>query len=146
MTGVQTCALPISLRRFQQREEIFDVCRKRWVALTPEEWVRQQVLLQLTNVLQVPESWIAVEKEIEVNQLRKRFDILVYDDQGKACCLIECKASDVPLSAAVFDQLMRYQLQVQVPYLIITNGGTTRGWFRVNNTLQELSDWPPFGK
>ena len=72
--------LPVpSLRRFQGREEIFDACRKKWVALTPEEWVRQQVLAQLIHVLLVPTSWIAVEKEIEVNKLRKRFDVLVHD-------------------------------------------------------------------
>lgn len=135
-----------SLRRYNGREEIFDPCRKKWVALTPEEWVRQQILNQLTEVLAVPPSWIAVEKEIEVNQLRKRFDILVADDCGRPNLLIECKAPEVPLSESVLEQLLRYQIQISVPYLIITNGETTRGWQKSAGRLIELSDWPPVGK
>ena len=135
--------LPVpSLRRFQDREEVFDPCRKKWVALTPEEWVRQQVLTQLIHVLLVPTSWIAVEKEIEVNKLRKRFDVLIYDGQGNPFCMIECKAPEVPLTTSVLDQLLRYHLQVPVPYLIISNGTQTKGWCKSDGELVELADWP----
>lgn len=135
--------LPVpSLRRFQGREEIFDACRKKWVALTPEEWVRQQVLAQLIHVLLVPTSWIAVEKEIEVNKLRKRFDVLVHDEQSLPFCMIECKAPEVPLTTSVLDQLLRYHLQVPVPYLIISNGTQTMGWRKFDGELVELADWP----
>lgn len=131
-----------SLRRFNGREEVWDVCRKKWVALTPEEWVRQRLLTQLIHVLQIPNKWIAVEKEIEVNKLRKRFDVLVYDEQSLPYCLIECKAPDVPLTSSVFDQLLRYHLQVPVPYLMISNGEQTRGWHTSEGQLIELTDWP----
>lgn len=135
-----------ALRRIGNREEIFDLCRKKWVALTPEEWVRQQVLMQFTEILQVPSGWIAVEKEIQVNQLKKRFDILVYDAQTLPFCMIECKAPELPLTESVLEQLLRYHLQVPVPYLIITNGQQTRGWKKSEGQLWELSDWPMFRK
>lgn len=135
-----------SLRRFQGREEIFDPCRKKWVALTPEEWVRQQMLAQFIQVLQVPPSWIAVEKEIVVNNLRKRFDVLVYNGQGDPICLTECKAPDVHLTTLVFDQLLRYHQQVSVPFLMISNGDQTRCWHKSDGQLIELNHWPALGK
>ena len=130
------------LRRFQGREEVFDVCRKKWVSLTPEEWVRQQLLTQFIHVLEIPNTWIAVEKEIEVNKLRKRFDVLIYDGHGNPFCLIECKAPDVPLTTSVFDQLLRYHQQIPVPYLMISNGAQTVGWHKSEGQLFELTNWP----
>lgn len=135
-----------SLRRFQGREEVFDFCRKKWVALTPEEWVRQQLLTQFIQILEIPHTWIAVEKEIEVNKLRKRFDVLIYDGQGNPFCLIECKAPDVPLTPSVLDQLLRYHQQISVPYLMISNGAETLGWRKTDGQLWELTNWPIPGK
>ena len=93
-------------------------------------------------MLLVPTSWIAVEKEIEVNKLRKRFDVLVHDEQSLPFCMIECKAPEVPLTTSVLDQLLRYHLQVPVPYLIISNGTQTMGWRKSDGELVELADWP----
>ncbi|MBM3432420.1 MAG: type I restriction enzyme HsdR N-terminal domain-containing protein [Bacteroidetes bacterium] len=135
-----------ALRSQQGREEIFDPCRRKWVALTPEEWTRQRLLQQFIEVLHVPAGWIAVEKEIDLNGLRKRYDILVHDASGAPQVLIECKAPEVPLQAAVMEQLLRYHIRIPVPYLIIANGSEIRCWERLAEGLQECSDWPRFRK
>ena len=133
------------LRAIQGREEIFDPCRRKWVALTPEEWVRQRLLLQFTEALQIPAAWIAVEKEIVVNGLRKRYDVLVHDASGNPWIMVECKAPDVWLGQSVWEQLLRYHIRIPVPYLIITNGEETHGWEKTPNGMQELISWPKPG-
>lgn len=135
-----------ALRSQQGREEIFDPCRRKWVALTPEEWTRQRLLQQFIEVLKIPAGWIAVEKEIELNGLRKRYDILVHDATGAPQVLIECKAPEIPLQTAVMEQLLRYHIRIPAAYLIITNGKEIRCWQRLNEGLQECSDWPSFRK
>jgi len=127
------------------RDMIFDELRKRWVVLTPEEWVRQHFLLYLTKVPQYPASLIAVEKEIRVGELRKRFDILVYDRNHQPWMMIECKAASVQLEQAVLEQLLRYHIAVPVPYLVITNGHSTRGFGKRENRLYELEELPGLG-
>lgn len=121
---------------------IFDELRRRWVTLTPEEWVRQHFLLYLTKVAQYPSSLIAVEKEIRVGEMRKRFDILVYDRSHQPWMMIECKAASVNLEQSVLEQLLRYHIAVPVPYLIITNGHFSRGFGKRDNSLYELEELP----
>lgn len=133
---------PPSIRRFQGREEIFDPCRRKWVALTPEEWVRQQLVLQLIEMLHVPSGWISIEKEIEVNGLRKRYDVLVCDTHGNPWLMAECKAPEISMGSIVMDQLLRYNIRIPVPYLLITNGTDTRCWERVGDGLVEQNNWP----
>ena len=135
-----------SLRVVEGREEIFDPCRRKWVALTPEEWTRQRLLQQFIEVLHIPSGWIAVEKEIDLNGLRKRYDVLVHDDAGTPQILVECKAPDVSLDAAVMEQLLRYHIRLPVPYLILANGKEIRCWRRSDDDLQECSEWPVFRK
>jgi type I site-specific restriction endonuclease len=104
------------------KEFIFDELRKRWVVLTPEEWVRQNFLQYLTQTKKYPASLIAIEKEIKLGELRKRFDIVVYDADTKPWMIIECKEMNVPLDKKVLDQVLRYNITMQVPHMVITNG------------------------
>lgn len=125
-------------------EYIFDTIRKKWIVLTPEEWVRQNFIQYLISVKNYPASLIAVEKEIRLGELKKRFDILVYDKQHQPWMMIECKASSVPLGEDVLAQLLRYHIGMAAPFLIITNGNITYGWEKNANELVVLENLPNF--
>ncbi|MFM9050883.1 MAG: type I restriction enzyme HsdR N-terminal domain-containing protein [Bacteroidota bacterium] len=90
--------------------------------MTPEEWVRQHVLMFLIDNQGVPKGLIGVEKVIRINKMPKRFDILVYDRSHRPLILVECKAPTVPISQEVFDQAARYNLLLNVPFFFISNG------------------------
>lgn len=109
-------------RATQGAREIFDPVRKKFVVLTPEEWVRQNFLRYLMEEKKMPQSLIRVEMTISVNGLTKRSDIVVHNKQGLPLVAVECKAPSVRITQAAFEQLARYNLSLQVPYLIVTNG------------------------
>jgi hypothetical protein len=102
--------------------QIFDENRKRFVALTPEEWVRQNFLRYLVTEKQYPRSLIAVESSLKLFKRKKRTDIVVYDNLAKPLLIVECKAPEVIINQNVFDQIVRYNMALQVNYLILTNG------------------------
>jgi type I site-specific restriction-modification system R (restriction) subunit len=106
------------------KEFIFDEIRKAWVSLTPEEWVRQNFLQWLMQIKQYPASLISVEKEIKVNGLKKRYDIVVYKN-ALPWMIVECKEMNVPLNDAVITQVVTYNSNLNVGYLVITNGSST---------------------
>lgn len=127
-------------------EMIFDEYRKRWVKLTPEEWVRQNFLQYLTQVKNYPRSLVAVERELQLGELKKRFDILVYNEEHRPWMMVECKAMEVTLSEEVLNQVLRYSISVPATYLIITNGAYTTGWKKeggVLSVITELPGWQP---
>lgn len=127
-------------------EFIFDSLRKKWVALTPEEWVRQNFIQYLIKEKKIPASLIAVEKEIKLGEMKKRFDILVYDNDHQPWMMIECKAAEIKLDDAVLQQALRYNISVPVNYIVITNGNSSYGWERTSNELQllnEIPEWKP---
>ena len=101
---------------------IFDRTRKKYVKLTPEEWVRQHVVIYLLDVCHLPDSRIAVEKQLKVHGRLKRFDIVVFGKKSIPLLLIECKSPTVAIDQNVFEQAVRYNLSLQVPYLWLTNG------------------------
>jgi hypothetical protein len=101
---------------------IFDPVRKKYVALTPEEWVRQHVIQYLNREKHVPLSLISVESEIRLYKTRKRFDVAVFDRNGRPRLVVECKSSSVPVNQEVLDQVVRYNLALKVGYLMLTNG------------------------
>lgn len=101
---------------------IFDVIRRKYVVLTPEEWVRQHVIHYLAGARHYPLALMAVEREIALYGMRRRFDVVCFDRGGNPYLLIECKAPAVPLSQRVFDQAFRYNLTLAAPYVAITNG------------------------
>ena len=125
-------------------EFIFDEVRKRWIILTPEEWVRQNFLQYLTRVKAYPSSLIAVEKEIALGDMKKRFDIVVYDKNSTPWMIVECKEMNVALDQAVLDQVLRYNINLQSSFLVITNGSYCFAFLSENGQLTELSELPSF--
>ena len=123
---------------------IFDSIRKIWLLLTEEEWVRQNFLNYLIATLKYPSALIALEKEIMLNDLKKRFDILVYNSSHQPWMMVECKASSVKLSEDVLQQLLRYNISVPVEYMVITNGTSTIGWKKDKGELKMLKELPRF--
>ena len=107
------------------KEQIFCEWRHRWVRLTPEEWVRQQLLHRLAEQLGFPAALIAVEQAITVGTTKKRCDAVVYDRQMQPLMLIECKAETVPLTQKTLDQAITYNRKLNVPYLLLYNGPQT---------------------
>jgi len=101
---------------------IFDIIRKKYVILTPEEWVRQHTVHYLIEEKNYPISLISVEKKVSVNKLTKRTDILVFNTKGLPHIIVECKAPTVKLTQEAFDQIARYNLTLDANYLIVTNG------------------------
>lgn len=104
---------------------MLDPVRRKWVALTPEEWVRQQVIHYLHHQLAYPLELIQVEGSIKVNNMSRRCDIVVYATSGLPRMIVECKAPEVPLTQKTIDQACRYNTVLQVPLLMITNGKQT---------------------
>ncbi len=100
---------------------IFDKIRKKWIILTPEEWVRQNFISYILDK-NYPKSLINCEKVFYINKVSKRYDIVVYDSSGNVEILVECKSYDVNLIKEHFDQVMRYNLELKSKYVIVTNG------------------------
>ncbi|MFN6037315.1 MAG: type I restriction enzyme HsdR N-terminal domain-containing protein [Bacteroidota bacterium] len=103
-------------------KEIFDRVRKKFVALTPEEWVRQHLLEYLIQEKKFPLSLMAVEKQLKLNSTVKRTDLLVYNNSMSPIVLAECKAPEVNLDVQTLNQILRYNLVFKVRHLIVTNG------------------------
>ena len=101
---------------------IFDDFRRRWVALSPEEWVRQNFVRYLTEEKHFPASLVAIERSLRMNQRDFRTDIVLFSKSGNPLVVVECKAPQVKITQMVFDQIARYNLDLRVNYLIVTNG------------------------
>lgn len=111
--------------RFKNSENklaIFDDIRKKFVVLQPEEWVRQHCIQYLLNSKKYPKSLINVEKELVLNNLKKRYDVVVFNPDGSLHLIIECKAPNVVITQQTFDQIARYNLVLNASYLMVTNG------------------------
>ncbi len=122
---MQKLNFPSYIFRFKNSENkvsIFDEIRKKFIILTPEEWVRQHVVQFLMVEKKYPKSLINVEKVLKVNGLRKRYDIVVYNPDGTIYILVECKAPEVKISQATFDQIARYNMTMNAQFLTVTNG------------------------
>lgn len=128
------------------REFIFDTLRKKWVVLTPEEWVRQNFISYLVKEKNYPTTLIAVEKEIRLGELKKRFDILVYDPSHQPWMMIECKAMEVELDEKVLQQLLRYNLSTPVRCMVISNGSHSFAWQRTADGFETLTSLPDMEK
>ncbi|MCF8230824.1 MAG: type I restriction enzyme HsdR N-terminal domain-containing protein [Bacteroidales bacterium] len=109
------------------QEKILDRVRRKYVTLTPEEWVRQHVIHYFANFLGVPYTLMAVEKAFTIGSVSKRFDIAVYSKKNKPVLLSECKSPDVRINQKAFDQAAVYNMKLHVDYLFVTNGLTHFG-------------------
>lgn len=122
---MQALNFPTYNFRFKNSENkvaIFDEIRKKFIVLTPEEWVRQNVVRYLIEEKKYPKSYINVEKLIKLNGLTKRYDVVVFQPNGKLFLLVECKSTDIKISQNTFDQIARYNMALESKYLMVTNG------------------------
>ena len=122
---MQQLNFPIYNFRFKNSENkvsIFDEIRKKFIILTPEEWVRQHVVRFLLEEKKYPKSLINVEKVLSINGLRKRYDVVVFNPDGSIFVLVECKAPEIKTAQATFDQIARYNLALKAQFLMVTNG------------------------
>ncbi|GEO04702.1 hypothetical protein AAE02nite_23660 [Adhaeribacter aerolatus] len=127
---------------------IFDFIRRKYVTLTPEEWVRQHFINFLVRHLQYPKSLLAIERGTTYNQLAKRTDLCVYGTSGHPVMLVECKAAGVTISAATVKQASVYNQQIRARYVVLTNGLQHYCW-EVNFQTKEykpLEIIPPFSE
>ncbi len=115
-------AYSFRIKNSQNGPCIFDIIRKKFVRLQPEEWVRQHVVRFLNETKGYPKSLINVEKQLIVNHLKKRYDVVVFQPDGSFYILVECKAPHITIDQHTFDQMARYNLQLQAKYLVVTNG------------------------
>jgi type I site-specific restriction-modification system R (restriction) subunit len=112
----------VKLRKESGKAEVFDLLRKKWLVLTPEEEVRQKMILFLLNKKGYPAGRLASEYSLKVNELKRRADIVAFDKFGHPILIVECKAPKVKITQTVFDQIARYNLSLRVDYLVVTNG------------------------
>ncbi len=122
-------------------EIIFCIIRKRWFKITPEEWVRQNFLLYLINVLKYPASLIAVEKQLITAEVKKRFDIVVYKN-SVPFIIVECKEMNVPLSENTIKQVLNYNGNIQAQIMAVTNGSYCAGFEKKGNNFLEIYELP----
>ncbi|MBL6448314.1 type I restriction enzyme HsdR N-terminal domain-containing protein [Fulvivirga sp. 29W222] len=111
-----------NIRKKEGKIEIFDVVRKKFIQLTPEEWVRQHMIHFLINEQEYPKSLIKVESGLKYNRLQKRSDILVYSRSATPFLIVECKSYDVKITQATIDQVSVYNKQLGAPYAVVSNG------------------------
>jgi hypothetical protein len=142
MIDIQFPEPQFKLRSSGAIQTIFDPLRKKWLQLTPEEWVRQNFVQYLVSVMNYPATLIAMEKKIRLGELTKRFDILVYDKDHKPWMIVECKGDEVKLDQEVLQQALRYNISVPARYIIITNGNFTYAWEKKDNLLADLNELP----
>lgn len=127
-----------------QSKQIFDHVRKKYVELTPEEWVRQHFIMYLVAVKKYPDALFAVEKEHVFNDLTMRADLVIYTRDLKPWMICEFKAADVPVSPEAFYQIGRYNLTYDVPYLVVSNGMEHYCMKRVEDNFEFLDDLPEY--
>ncbi len=132
------------IKKENNSEFIFDKLRKQWIVLTPEEWVRQNFLNYIIQVKKYPSSLIAVEKEIKINGLKKRFDIVVYDTNSNPWMLIECKEMEVALTEKVLTQTLGYHSFLQSKFIILTNGINCMAFENNSNQFNAIPELPNF--
>jgi len=143
MIVLQYPSYPFKIKALHGKDQIFDPFRKTWVLLTPEEWVRQNLLQYLVQNLDYPSSLIAVEKEIKLGELSKRFDIVVYKNE-MPWMIIECKEAKVRLNEKTMEQILQYQQVLAAQYLFISNGHETMGAKIESGKLQALQNFPEY--
>ncbi len=143
MINISFDTYDFKIKQENDKDFIYDNIRNKWIMLTPEEWVRQNIIQYLLTTLKYPASLFSIEKEIQVGELRKRFDIVIYKDVDP-WMIIECKQTDVKLSSSTLQQTLAYNSFVKAPYLCLTNGNDTLLWKFEDNTITALQQFPKF--
>lgn len=125
MTDLKQLNLPqysFKINGKEDNEMILDPLRRKFVKLTPEEWVRQNFVQYLINEGKYPAGLLGIEVLFRLNKLKRRVDILVHNRLGEAIMIVECKSADVKIDEKVFEQIATYNMKFKVPYLVVTNG------------------------
>lgn len=128
----------------ENKTMIFDEIRKKFIFLSPEEWVRQHVVHYLLIEKKYPKSLINVEKVLKINDLTKRYDIVVFNSNGTINILVECKAPSIKISQETFDQIARYNMILKSNYLMVTNGISNYYCEIKNESYQFLKELPDY--
>ncbi len=134
------------IRQQDTGSELFDPFRKKWVKLTPEEWVRQNLLRYLKVQMQYPASMMAVERLVTVGELKRRFDAVIFDGEGKPWMLVECKAETEMLDDKVIQQILSYQSKLGARFMLISNGLQTYCWEITARGMEETDHLPVYPK
>ena len=114
--------LQLNIKTEENTRKVWDIVRKKWMVLTPEEYVRQALLHYFTNIMQYPVGLIAVEKQVKYGSLIKRYDIVVHNRQQQPWLLVECKAPEIKIGQSTLQQLLQYHSQIPCPYWLLSNG------------------------
>jgi len=143
MVQLNLPSFAVKLKNSNGKVWIFDCIRKKYVVLTPEEWVRQHFIAYLTEVLKYPRSLIKVEAGLTYNQLTKRSDLIVFNREGKPWMVIECKAPEVDLTESTAQQVSVYNATLKASYVAVTNG-LRHFCFSVKEGIKSVPDFPEF--
>ena len=135
---------PAKVKQVDGKVMIFDIIRKKYIKLTPEEWVRQNFIYYLVNFLDYPKSLIKVESGLRYNRLLKRSDILVFNRDAEPLLLVECKSPDSKITQNVIDQAAVYNRSLNAGYLLVTNGIQHLCWRISENGNQLLKEIPRY--
>ncbi len=147
-TRINLPAYEMKIREEGNTKQIFDPIRKKYVALTPEEWVRQHFINLLVTHKNYPMGLLAVEHPVKVNNMQQRVDIVAFNKQGKPMLVVECKAPEVKLTRETYAQAARYNLSLKANYLVVTNG-VTHFCSKIDNESKKfypLTDIPQYGQ
>jgi len=122
MNALNLPTYSLKIKSVNNREYVYDQFRKKFVRLTPEEWVRQNFAHYLVSEKSYPASRMMIEKSLHINKMSRRCDILVSDDTGAPVIIIECKSPEIKIGQSTFEQVSVYNIAFRVKYLVITNG------------------------
>ena len=143
MIKIQFPKQQVKIRQRAGVNEVFDIVRRKWLRLSPEEWVRQNMIHYLL-LKRYPASLIAVEKEIKLGELTKRCDVVVYSRNALPFMIIECKEMNALLSEKTVEQILRYHITLPADYLIVTNGSYCFGFQKIENQFIEINEFPEY--
>ena len=134
--------------RFQKNEkgtlQVFDIIRKKFVDATPEEWVRQNIIQFLIDHKQVPASMLSVEKQLFLNGMKRRTDIVIFNSSLKPLVIIECKAPQIVIDQLTINQALRYNIELNVPAIFLSNGLNHVFLKLDNNSVKALKEIPDY--
>ena len=134
---------PFKIKEDEERKEfIFDELRKTWLRLTSEEWVRQNFVQYLVQVMKYPASYVAIEREIKLGERKKRFDIMVFNQAARPWMMVECKKMEKKLDSTVVWQALHYNIAVPVKYLVLTNGEQSLAYVKDELDFKPIDELP----
>ena len=129
----------------KDKKYIYDIIRKKYILLTDEEKVRQLTIRFLIDELEIPKSQISTEKEFKIESgLKKRFDIIVFNRNGKVAILVECKSSKIKINTKVIDQILIYNKKLKAKYLMVTNGIKTIAFHCALQNIKQINNLPKY--